>query len=244
MNYSCSLRRHFMNKVKDTILLKKTIKAYISYIDSLNSSYTNKEEIELNSILNDKYEEIEKLISSNYTYIKDDNKRNLLNSSLKNNGIYLQDLIKTLNEKSESITENHSILKKTLDDLVLEVKYIIYSLTKSTNFYEARYYPTKDNKDDFKFKEFASKKALHLYYESHKKDKDKFNWCLTYRDECNKIIKYIDINDTDYDEEEFYDKYDDGSYIYNLFGNENMDEFYDGKDLLKILEMAERGDIK
>ena len=66
--------------------------------------------------------------------------------------------------------------KKVLDD-------------KSTNYYEARWYLDETNKDKYEYREFASKKAMHNFYEKHKKNKGKFNWELTYRNKYGEFLK-------------------------------------------------------
>lgn len=107
------------------------------------------------------------------------------------------------------------------------------------NYYEALWYSNKNN-DKTNICEFSSKKALHKFYEKHKNDYNKCNWKLTYRTKYREVIKDIKLDDTSYDENEEYDKYDDGRYTYNIFGNENVGEFYDIDDVIKIIEMAQK----
>ena len=122
--------------------------------------------------------------------------------------------------------------KKVLDD-------------RSTNYYEARWYLDETNKDKYEYREFASKKAMHNFYEKHKADKGKFNYELTYRNKYGEFLKDISFDDTDYDPTENYDTDDEeGMYLYNFFGRGNMGEFYEMEDVIKMIDMAIEGTLK
>jgi hypothetical protein len=122
--------------------------------------------------------------------------------------------------------------KKALDD-------------KSTNYYEARWYLDETNKDKYKYHEFSSKKAMHNFYEKHKKNKGKFNYELTYRNKYGEFLKDISFDDTDYDPTEKYDKDDEkGMYLYNFFGRGDTGDFYEMKDVIKMIDMAIEGTLK
>ena len=115
----------------------------------------------------------------------------------------------------------------------------------ATNYYEVLWYLDEKDKEKYDWREFAYKKAMHNYYEKHKKDKGKFNWELSYRNKFGELLKIISPDDTDYDPTDNYDKDDErGIYSYNLFGNKDMGEFYELDEVIKMIDLAIDGKIR
>ena len=122
--------------------------------------------------------------------------------------------------------------KKILDD-------------RSTNYYEVRWYLDEMDKDKYEYREFASKKAMHNFYEKHKSDKGKFNYELTYRNKYGEFLKDISFDDTVYDPTEKYDKDDEeGMYLYDFFGRGDTSDFYEMEDVIKMIDIAIEGTLK
>ncbi len=115
---------------------------------------------------------------------------------------------------------------------------------KSSNYYEARWCSMEESGRVEHHSEFCSKQALHIFYERHKKEKHRYEWNLSYKNQYGEVLKNIDFEDVDYDSRENFDKEDDGRYSYNIFENRNMGDFYHFEDILKMIDLAKEGKIQ
>lgn len=111
------------------------------------------------------------------------------------------------------------------------------------NYYDAFWYSREKSKMMKCHNEFSSKKALHIYYEKHSSDKNKFFWILSYRNIYGELINYIDSDDTTYDSNENFDEDDDGRYSYDFFQKDTSD-FYCIDDVLKMIALAKEGKLQ